>query len=1122
MTIDAAITHLTTYHYDRPVAMAPQIVRLRPAPHCRTRILSYSQTISPADHFLNWQQDPFGNWLARIIFPDRVEHFSVTIDLVARMDAINPFDFFLEDHAETVPFSYSAGLARDLAPYLECTEGGPCFDAFVRATDLTPKRTVDFLVALNQRVQQAVGYVIRMEPGIQTPEETLEKAKGSCRDSAWLLVQVLRRLGYAARFVSGYLIQLAPDVKPVDGPAGPSADFTDLHAWAEVYAPGAGWIGLDATSGLFAGEGHIPLAATPFPQGAAPISGAHDKAEVSFDFAMEVRRVHETPRITLPYTDDQWDRISDTGYVIDRMLKKDDVRLTVGGEPTFVSASDRDGAEWNIEAVGPTKRAFADRLIRRLRDRFAPKGLLHYGQGKWYPGEQLPRWAFALYWRRDGESLWEDDSLIAREDVQGTATAADAEAFMVTLCEALEVDPSHAQPAYEDTGAFLLKEHQLPLNVTTDDNRLDDPQERARLARVFDTGLGEPASFVLPIQPAQARAPRDKRREGPRRRRFAWQSERWRTRREALFLIPGDSPAGLRLPLQSLTVLPPEDVSAVHPLDPFAARGALPTRAPRLQDQVNGRARGRPQPPAYGGQTLGASPAWGPGAPTVRTALAVEPRGGRICVFMPPVPSAEEYVDLIQAIEETAIRLDMPVHVEGYTPPSDERLEVIKVTPDPGVVEVNIHPSRSWEEQVAITDILYEEARQCGLDTSKFEVNGRPSGSGGGNHIVMGGATPVDSPFLRRPDLLASLIRYWQNHPSLSYFFSGQFIGATSQAPRIDEARHETLSELELAFRQIPDPASATGGECPPWLVDRLFRHLLVDVSGNTHRSEICIDKLYSPDGPTGRLGLVEFRAFEMPPHARMSLTQQLLLRALIARFWRQPYTAPLIRFGTMLQDKYMLPYFLWKDLVEVLSDTGAALGVALDPAWFNVHYEWRFPHYGSVTHGGVEVSLRAALEPWPVLGEEGGVGGTVRFVDSSLERLQVNLKGDAGGRYRVTCNGIGLPLTPTDHPDTAIAGVRFRTWLPSSCLHPTIPPHGPLVFDVVDTWNGRSIGGCTYHAEHPGGLNPDTRPINALEAEGRMLARFSPYGHTPGPMPIREPHIGPDNRYTLDLRWHS
>ncbi len=1120
MAIDAGITHTTTYRYDRTVGMAPQIVRLRPAPHCRTQILSFSQTISPAEHFLNWQQDPFGNWLARIVFPDRVDHFSVTIDLVARMDAINPFDFFLDDAAETVPFKYSTGLARDLAPYLECTEEGKRLDAFIKTIDLTPRRTVDFLVDLNQKVQEAVGYVIRMEPGIQTPEDTLTKATGSCRDSAWLLVQVLRRLGYAARFVSGYLIQLTPDVAPIEGPTGPEADFTDLHAWAEVYAPGAGWIGLDATSGLFAGEGHIPLAATPFPSSAAPIAGAHDEAEVEFDFEMSISRVRETPRITLPYSDDQWTAIEKTGQIIDRILAAGDVRLTVGGEPTFVSATDRDGAEWNIDAVGPTKRAYADQLIRRLRDRFAPDGLLHYGQGKWYPGEQLPRWAFALYWRKDGVPLWQDQALIAREEVRGTATAADAQAFMTGLCEALEIDPDFAQPAYEDPGAFLLKEHQLPLNVDTRDNKLEDPQERARMARVFDRGLSQPASFVLPIQPAQARA----RRAGGRRR-YRWQSERWRTRRDAIFLIPGDSPAGLRLPLRSLSYAPAPDVPAVHPLDPFAARGALPARAPVMQDQRAGAGTGQvwPRPPVDTMVGTGVDDGFfaGPFAPTVRTAIAVEPRDGRICVFMPPVPSADEYVDLIDAIEETATALGMPVHIEGYTPPFDPRLNVVKVTPDPGVIEVNIHPSSSWDEQVEITDILYEEARQTGLDTSKFQVDGRPTGSGGGNHIVVGGATPADSPFLRRPDVLASLIRYWQNHPSLSYFFSGQFIGPTSQAPRVDEARFEALSELELAFKQIPNPDAAMGTECPPWLVDRLLRHLMVDVSGNTHRSEICIDKLYSPDGPTGRLGLVEFRAFEMPPHARMSLVQQLLLRALIARFWRKPYTAPFVRFGSALHDKFMLPYFLWQDLCDVLADTGAAVGVDLDPTWFDVHHEWRFPLYGKVSFAGIDVSLRAALEPWPVLGEEGAVGGTARFVDSSIERLQVEVSGNGGGRYRVTCNGVGLPLTPTDAPETSIAGVRFRTWLPSSCLHPTIPPHGPLIFDVVDTWNGRSIGGCTYYTEHPGGLNPDIRPINALEAEGRMLARFAPFGHTPGPMTIREPHIGLDNPYTLDLRWH-
>ncbi|MEO1292779.1 MAG: transglutaminase family protein [Pseudomonadota bacterium] len=1152
MSIHVGLTHRTQYTYKRPVRMGPQIVRLRPAPHARTPILSYSLKVEPEQHFLNWQQDPFGNWQARLVFPEPVERFEVTIDVTADMAAINPFDFFLEDDAYHVPFTYEEGLKKDLAPYLEQVDGGPLLDELVAEADALQKDEIEtntFFVEVNRLVQERVDYTIRMEPGVQAPEETLQKALGSCRDSGWLLVAVLRRLGYAARFVSGYLIQLTVDQRSVDGgPDGPEEDFTDLHAWTEVYAPGAGWIGLDPTSGLFAGEGHIPLAATPAPSSAAPISGATEKADVEFSFDMNVTRVAERPRITKPHEEDQWTAIKAAGEAVDEVLTTGDVRLTMGGEPTFVAVTDKDADEWNTAAVGPTKRGYADALIRRLRTRFAPGGALHHGQGKWYPGEQLPRWAFALYWRGDGVPLWGDPDLVATEGAC-SADAAAAETFTTRLAEALGVEPELAQPAFEDPAEFMLKERKLAPNVDPLDNKLDDPEERRRLSRVFDRGLQTPVSFVLPVQAAQAL-------DQSSGRRFRWRGERWQTRRGRLFLIPGDSPAGFRLPLRALAFIDPEDPNYphVHAADPFAVRAALPARTPALQARpieakaVDAMAAARasfhralelphgdegsgvPQlpwlPTEEGGWSnfVGMSPGealnggWVT-APVIRTAITVEPRGGVLSVFLPPVSSAEEYVDLLQAVEETAAATGQPVHIEGYTPPEDHRINVIKVTPDPGVIEVNIHPTGTWADQVAVTEALYEEARAVGLEASKFMVDGRPTGSGGGAHVVVGGRTPPDSPFLRRPDLLGSLIRYWQNHPSLSYLFSGLFIGPTSQAPRIDEARHDSLYELEIALDQIPDPARAGGLETPPWLVDRILRHLLTDVTGNTHRAEICIDKLYSPDGPAGRLGLVEFRAFEMPPHARMNLAQQLVLRALIARFWQQPYTQAFQPFGTALHDRFMLPHYLWRDFEQVLAETSEELGVFLDPAWFEAQFDFRFPRYGAVRHRDIEIELRAGIEPWHVLGEEGAVGGTARFVDSSVERLQVKVTGTLGERFAVTCNGYRLPLQETGRQDELVAGVRYRTWLPASCLHPTIAPHGPLVFDLVDLWNGRSLGGCTYYATHPGGRNFEIQPVNALEAEGRRLSRFWADGHTPGFVTVRTPKAHPSFPVTLDLR---
>jgi uncharacterized protein (DUF2126 family)/transglutaminase-like putative cysteine protease len=1094
MSIHVALTHRTSYTYDRSISMGPQIVRLRPAPHSRTAIPSYSLTIKPKQHFLNWQQDAFGNFLARIVMPEKTNHFSVEVDLVADLAVINPFDFFLEESAQTWPFAYSELERHELAPYLVKISSDPLVDEYVAGIDRSPdQNTIDFVVDLNRRLEQRIGYVIRMEPGVQKPGETLQKGRGSCRDTSWLLVEILRRLGLAARFVSGYLIQLKPDVKALDGPSGAEQDFTDLHAWAEVYLPGAGWIGLDPTSGLLTGEGHIPLAAAPHYASAAPISGGHEKTEVTFDFAMDIKRIRETPRVTKPYSEEQWSNLVALGAEVDQRLSDGDVRLTMGGEPTFVSIDDMDGAEWTNAAVGPTKRHYAETLIRRLAERFAPGGLMHFGQGKWYPGEQLPRWAFSVYWRRDGEPLWSEPELIAPEAASSQATTEGTERFVRELCHQLGLPEESPIEAFEDQAHFMLSEQKLPIGVDAKDNKLEDEQERARVIRAFERGLSKPVGYVLPIQVWHTK---------DRGRR--WVTENWQMRRERLFLIPGDSPIGFRLPIGGLPYLAPVEYPHVQPRDPISQHEPLPDRRTLLAQRRTVTLENPPMPPSLTGEIGG----------SVRTAMAFEVRGDHLCVFMPPLSDAEDYAALAVALEETARRTDMQIRIEGYEPPSDPRLNVIKVTPDPGVIEVNVQPAGNWDEAVDITTALYEEARLSRLGTEKFMMDGRHTGTGGGNHIVLGGPSAADSPFLRRPDLLASIITYWQHHPSLSYLFSGLFIGPTSQAPRVDEARHEGLYELEIAMAQMPPAGQAV----PPWLVDRLFRHLLIDVTGNTHRAEICIDKLYSPDGPTGRLGLVEFRSFEMPPHAQMSLAQQLLLRALIARFWESPYQQPLVRWGTALHDKFMLPHFVWADFKSVLDDLEAH-GFSLDPAWFAPHFEFRFPKFGEVTAGGVTLEARQALEPWHVLGEEGAIGGTARYVDSSLERLQIKASGLVPSRHVIMCGGHSVPLAPTGTAGEGVAGIRYRAWQPPSALHPTIGIHSPLVFDIIDTWSGRSLGGCRYHVFHPGGKSPDTFPVNSNEAEGRRLARFESIGHSPGTLVAPAPYYNPEYPNTLDLR---
>jgi uncharacterized protein (DUF2126 family)/transglutaminase-like putative cysteine protease len=1083
MTTHIALHHQTNYQYSNLIQIEPQVVRLRPAPHCRSKIISYSLKVEPTEHFINWQQDPFANYQARLVFPKKTKHFTVTVDLIVEMAVYNPFDFFLEPEAHHYPFKYKENLKSELTPYLVQSKSNPLLLDYFTKIDRRKKRTIDFVVGINQQLQKDIQYLIRLEPGVQSPDETLLKKCGSCRDSAWLLVNLFRLCGLAARFVSGYLIQLKADVQAIDGPSGTDKDFTDLHAWCEVFLPGAGWVGLDPTSGLLAGEGHIPLACTPAPSNAAPIEGVIEACEVQFEHHMEIHRIYESPRVTKPYADDEWQHILELGHLVDQQLIEQDVRLTMGGEPTFVAMNGADEPEWNTAAMGPTKRAYASQLTQKLNTQYSYGGILHCGQGKWYPGEQLPRWAFSLYWRTDKKPIWQDVKLFSQEADQAQYTQQDAKKLIKQLCLNLGLPENSFFEGKEDAWYYLWREAKLPIDQDVAKLDIDDVMERNRIRRTFNQGLKSSVGYALPLMPN----PKQAKKSSP------WLTCKWKMRDPFLSLIPGDSPMGYRLPLSSITFQASKSSSGKEYLASEMIRTTLCVEVrdskrasgPEAENQGNGKTQ-------------------------------------FIYVFMPPLDDLDHYLDLLHIVEKTVASLQLKVVLEGYPPPRDPRLQVLQVTPDPGVIEVNIQPANNWQDIVAQTEFLYQCAFETKLSAEKFMMDGKHTGTGGGNHFVLGGKTVDDSPFLRKPELLASLLRYWHNHPSLSYLFSGLFIGPTSQSPRIDEARNDQIYELDIALKEIQLNQKKHGHKMPPWLVDRTLRNILIDVTGNTHRSEFCIDKLFSPDSSTGRLGLLELRSFEMPPHPRMSLTQQLFLRACVARFWKDPYQASLTRWGTELHDRFLLSNAIRQDFYDVIDEMNLA-GFEFKKEWFAPHFEFRFPLIGRIDVMGVQLSLRNALEPWHVMGEETTGGGTARYVDSSIERIELIVSGINPHRHVITCNKIAVPLQTTGKVGEFVAGIRFKAWNPPSSLHPTIGVHSPLTFDIVDTWNRRSLGGCQYHVIHPGGVNYNHLPINSYEAESRRLSRFFAMGHTTGqlkkfPSTFDIPQSN-EFPYTLDLR---
>jgi uncharacterized protein (DUF2126 family)/transglutaminase-like putative cysteine protease len=1070
------LQHRSTYRYPVPAALGPHTIRLRPAAHARAAIEHYALKL-PDGAAVRWQQDPVGNHIAHVSFAKgiRLPALEVLVELALDIRPVNPFDFFIDERCETVPFAYPPELARDLVPFLDRTDPelatGRRFTALLESLPAGGP-TVDFVVEVNRRVNQALRYVIREEPGIWTPEETLTQGRGSCRDQALLLVALLRARGVAARFASGYLVQLADEGMLPDQPRGVGRDVADLHAWTEVFLPGGGWIGLDPTSGLLCGEGHIPLAAVARPALGAPLEGTSDQPATDITFSLSVSRLGHEVRPTAPFSEAAWEALLAGADRADAALAAADLELTSGGEPTFNAREHAEAPEWNGEALGPTKWIAGLALARELRRRLAPGAAVLRRQGKWYPGEPLPRWALELIGLADGSPLWPDRA------IPGATPGLDgARRFAEALAAHLGLPASSPRPAYEDPWRFIMDEANLPVSVDPLMARLGDPAERRRLARILGGAPGAPVGYVLPLARAE---------EG-------WRTERWRFRREHLFLLPGDSPLGLRLPLGAIGGAPevtPEEAP-------------LPVPDPRLAELEKAQAKLRAGKPVPAGPD------------PVRTALGVEPRDGGLFVFLPPVARAEDFLALVAAVDATRAATGLDAQLEGYPPPASPRLVRLAVTPDPGVLEVNLPPLASGREHAAILGTVFDAALHAGLHAEKWLLDGRLAGSGGGHHVTLGGPTPLRSPLVRRPDLLASLVTFAQHHPSISFLFTGLFVGPTSQAPRVDEARLDTLSELEIALAEAFDATDPA-----PWLGDLLLRNLLTDLTGNTHRAEISIDKLYDWRTAHGRQGVVELRAFEMPPHPRLAAAQALLARSLVAAFAAAPYRRPLIRWGAALHDRFLLPHHLWRDFEEVLAFLDER-GLALPAEPYRAFLELRCPVVGRLEAGDAVLEIRNALEPWNVLGEEPSGGGTSRYVDSSVERIQVRAEGIVPERHRVVVNGMELPMRPTGTAGEVVGGVRFRAWAPPHALHPHLGVHHPVTIELCDSWGERSLGACRYHVWHPEGRAYDTPPLTRFEASARRAQRFTLDGASPSPFRPRAVPVHPETPWSLDLRRH-
>jgi uncharacterized protein (DUF2126 family) len=1097
MSVRVGITHSMLRRFERPVLLSTHWLRLRPAPQTRARITAYSLAVQGGPHYLNWVRDPFENYLARLDVSEPVSTLGLELDLIAELEPINPFDFLSEPDAAQHPFAYPPQLRKELASYLQVTAPGPRCQAWLETLDRAPASTVERLDEVNRRVHAAHGLTATAVPGPVDLEAFLERRTGSCWDAAWLLTLSLRHLGLAARFACGYRIVLAKE--------SGDQDAVSLHTWSEAYIPGAGWIGLDPEAGVFTTEGYIPLACAPDPLHVVPFVGEREAGEKMEGEALRVRRLDPLDA-SWPFTDAQWADVQALGHVVERDLEGQGLKLTLGLSLSLVANDPTAGPEWGIASLGSSKREAAEALLERLWKRVAPGGVPHLGQGEWYAGDGLPRWRLACYYRTDGQPVWHNPAWVARRRAHEDVGPGEAKIFAQSLAHALGVQGSGVIAAHED-GLHELWRTRARVDPAPAAEDLADPVRRRALAERLSVSGGEPTGYVLPIC-WHHRAGR-------------WTGGTWTFRRDGLYLMPGDSSMGYRLPLDSLVGDEQSELEAQAERSQFEDLPPLP----EIYDEVRARLRAASEPhTSIAPADEGAS---GDRAP--RTALCVEVRDGQIHVFLPPVSHLERYLELVAAVEVAAERLETSVILEGYEPPEDYRLRRFVLEPDAGVLRLLLPETASWTERISLLEAAYDEAARAGLRGERVTPDGRRLPSGGGGPVTLGGTRPAESPFLTRPDILRGLVAYWQRHPSLSYFFAGRAIGPSGPAPRPDEGRDEVLYELSIALERLP-----RDGSLGPWQTDRVLRHLLADPSGDLKRAEIRVDQLYAPERASLRLGRVQISAFETAPEARSAALQSLLIVGLLGRFARHSDSGALVRWGAALHDRFMLPAALWDDLRGVIEDVNAA-GYPFQLEWFEPLMARRFPVLGTVHLGEITLELREAHEPWPLLAEEVTPGGIARFIDVATERLQVSVSGLSPGRYVLVCNGRRVPLQGTSVHGAHLAGVRYKVSDPPATLHPTIQPVEALVFDLIDAWSGRAIGGCSYFPPRqdvagPVGPVPATGPRGERSARARPPApspfvprqirggRFLPEGSGPGPMSTPSPGHDGRSPYLLDM----